>query len=416
MKAQNTFGISFLVRRSKPDNGKVLIYASIRVNGKRIEMSLKHSIDAKDWSGKKGQGIGNHPDIIKLNQYLLHVKSRLVECYRELQLDGEIVTAELVKKKFIGEVEDPHTLLKLVEYHNKTMDGILAPGTLKNYYTTVKYLKSYIKKQYKLSDYPLRKLSYQFITDFEHFLRSHEPLDHQKPIGNNGVMKHLERFRKVVAMGARLEWIDKDPFVHYKLRFKRPIRTFLTAKELESIELKQLSIPRLKYVRDLFVFSCYTGLSYIDAIQLKPDDISIEIDGEHWIFIKRQKTDEPVRIPILPKAQEIIDSYKDNPKAININRVFPNISNQKLNSYLKEIADLCNIRKTLTFHVARHTFATTVTLTNGVPLETVSKLLGHSSVQTTQIYAKILEQKVSHDMSDLRKVLNQKKEVKNKIV
>ncbi len=416
MKAQNTFGISFLVRRGKTDNGKVYIYASIRVNSKRIEMSLKHSIDAKDWNGKKGQGIGNHPDIVKLNQYLLQVKSRLVECYRELQLDGEIITAELVKRKFIGEIKDPYTLLKLVDYHNKTMDGILAPGTLKNYYTTVKYLKSYINKRYRLSDYPLKKLSYQFITDFEHFLRTHKPLDHHNPIGNNGIMKHLERFRKIVTMGARMEWIDKDPFTHYKLKFKKPIRVFLTGEELTSIELKQLSIPRLKYVRDLFVFSCYTGLSYIDAIQLKPDDISIGIDGEHWIFIKRQKTDEPVRIPILPKAQEIIDSYKDNPKAININRVFPNISNQKLNSYLKEIADLCNIRKTLTFHVARHTFATTVTLTNGVPLETVSKLLGHSSVQTTQIYAKILEQKVSHDMSDLRKVLNQKKEVKNKIV
>jgi|SRR5690554_4268242 len=129
MKTQNTFSISFLVRKRKPHNGKVLIYASITVNSKRIEMSLKQSIDEKDWNRKKGQGIGNHPDIIKLNQYLLNVKSRFVDCYRELQLDGETITADLVKKKFIGEVEDPHTLLKLVDYHNKTMDGILAPGT-----------------------------------------------------------------------------------------------------------------------------------------------------------------------------------------------------------------------------------------------------------------------------------------------
>ncbi|GAO31169.1 site-specific integrase [Geofilum rubicundum] len=265
----------------------------------------------------------------------------------------------------------------------------------------------------RTKDYPLADLSYQFITDFEHFLRSHKPLDHQKPMGNNGVMKYLERFRKIVTMGARLEWLEKDPFTHYQLKFHKTTREFLTADELERIERKGLSLPRLQYVRDLFVFSCYTGLAYIDAIQLKPENISIGIDGENWISISRQKTREPVRIPILPKAQEVLDTYKNHPRALNVGCLFPNISNQKLNSYLKEVADLCNIQKPLTFHIARHTFATTVTLTNGVPLETVSKLLGHSSIQMTQVYAKIVEQKVSQDMSNLRSTLIQQKEGQN---
>ncbi|MGQ1947530.1 site-specific integrase [Geofilum sp. OHC36d9] len=167
------------------------------------------------------------------------------------------------------------TLLKLVDYPNKNMQEILASGTLKNYYTTEKYLKLYLNKRYKLSDYPLADLTLQFITDFEHFLRTYKPLDHHKPIGNNGVMKHLERFRKIVNMGARMEWLEKNPFTYYKLKFHKTTRAFLSAEELRSIEEKRLSIPRLNYVRNLFVFSCYTGLAYIDAIQLKPENISI---------------------------------------------------------------------------------------------------------------------------------------------
>jgi integrase len=290
------------------------------------------------------------------------------------------------------------------------MLGVLAPGTLKNYYTTVKYLKLYINLRYKAKDYPLADLSYQFITDFEHFLRSHKPLDHQKPLGNNGVMKHLERFRKIVTMGARLEWLEKDPFTHFQLKFHKTTREYLSVEELERIEKKAFSIPCLQFVRGLFVFSCYTGLAYIDAVQLKPENISIGMDGENWISVSRQKTRQPVRIPILPKAQEVLDTYKDHPRALNAGRVFPNITNQKLSSYLKEIADLCNIQKPLTFHIARHTFATAVTLTNDVPLETVSKLLGHSSIQMTQIYAKIVEQKVSQNMRNLRNTLSQQKE------
>lgn len=414
MKAQSTFGIRFIIRKNKIKDGKVPVYASVTVNGKRIEISMKHYIALENWNSQKGQGRGMSSEVIQLNQYLLQVKSRLVESYRELQLQDKSLTAEMVKNKFLGVSKDRPTLLNLIDYHNKSMQGILAPGTLKNYYTTKKYLKKYILKKHKVQDYALEDLSYQFITDFEFFLRAHKPLDHQKPIGNNGVMKHLERLKKIVTMGTRMEWIEKDPFTHYKLKFHKTSREFLTAEELYSIEQKSFNIPRLLFVRDLFVFSCYTGLAYIDAIQLKPENISIGIDGENWLSIHRQKTHQPVRIPILPKAQKIIDTYKDNPKAINIGRVFPNISNQKLNSYLKEIADLCGIQKPLTFHIARHTFATTVTLTNGVPLETVSKLLGHSSIQMTQVYAKIVEKKVSQDMSNLRKTLNNLKEGEDK--
>lgn len=416
MKAQNTFGIRFIIRKNKMVDGKAPIYASVTINGKRVEISMKHYIALEDWNSQKGQGKGMSSEVIQLNQYLLQVKSRLVEYYRQIQLQDQVPTAELLKNQFLGVTKERPTLLKLIEYHNQSMQGVLATGTLKHYSTTERYLKLYLKKKYKVQDYALADLSYEFITNFEYFLRTYKPVDRQKPIGNNTVMKHIERLRKMVTMGARMEWIEKDPFTHYKLKFHKTSREFLTAEELESIEEKAFSIPRLQFVRDLFVFSCYTGLAYIDAVQLKPENISIGIDGENWISIHRQKSRQPVRIPILPKAQEVIDTYRDHPSAINANCVFPNISNQKLNSYLKEIADLCGIRKPLTFHIARHTFATTVTLSNGVPLETVSKLLGHSSIQMTQIYAKIVEQKVSQDMSNLRDTLKHLKGKQSRVI
>lgn len=199
-----------------------------------------------------------------------------------------------------------------------------------------------------------------------------------------------------------MEWIDKDPFAKYKLKFEKVERGFLTKEELARIELHPFKVDRLDLVRDLFIFSCYAGLAYIDVMQLKPSNISIGIDGDQWQVTQREKTSNAVRIPLLPKALEIIRKYKDHPIARNAGTLLPVITNQTLNAYLKEIARICDVDKNLTFHLARHTFATTVTLSNGVPIESVSKMLGHSSIKTTQVYAKVVEAKLSEDMKRLR--------------
>ncbi|WP_273277544.1 site-specific integrase, partial [Maribacter polysiphoniae] len=233
------------------------------------------------------------------------------------------------------------------------------------------------------------------------------PEDHQKPMGNNTVIKHIQRFRKLINLSHKLGWIERDPFINFRSKLIKKERGFLSLGELLEIENKQLTIARLRQVRDLFVFSCYTSLSYIDVIHLTEDNIRTGIDGELWIYYRREKTTKPIRIPLLPKALAIIERYKGNEKAVSQGRLFPKISNQKLNSYLKEIADVCGIKKNITFHIARHTFATTVTLSNGMPIETVSKLLGHSKISTTQIYAKVIERKVSDDMQRLRTHFNQ---------
>jgi integrase len=215
-------------------------------------------------------------------------------------------------------------------------------------------------------------------------------------------MKHMQRFRKILNLGVKLEWLQKNPFDSYDITFEKTERGFLTPIELENIEKKAISSKRLEFIRDLFVFSCYTGLSYVDAVNLSVSSLILGIDGQKWISTRRKKTNTPLKIPVLPRALEIIEKYKSHPGSMNRETVFPLISNQKVNSYLKEIADLCGIEKNLTFHLARHTFATTITLSNGVPIETVSKLLGHHSIATTQIYAKVLENKVSEDMNKLK--------------
>jgi len=404
MKTTHTFGIQFIIRTGKKDKEKGLVYARITVETRRIEISLKKTIAVEEWNKARGIAKGFSPEAKKFNSYLEHVRSQLTDAYRELQINKEKISPENIKALFLGD-SDEHTLIELVDYHNTTQSSVLSPGTIKNYRTTKKYLQRFLKSQFKSSDIYLAQVNYKFIIDFEYYLRNYQPVDHRKPLGNNGVMKHQERFRKMINLGYRLGWITQTPFDSYKLIFRKVERGFLTERELDTIERKRLGVERLQTVRDVFIFSCYTGLSYIDAINLSPDEINLGIDGQYWIFSKRQKTNTKLRIPLLPKALEISKKYQKHPRSVSRNKVFPLFSNQKLNSYLKEIADLCEIKKNLTFHLARHTFATTVTLSNGVPIETVSQVLGHKSISTTQIYAKVLERKISEDMGELRKRL-----------
>lgn len=215
-------------------------------------------------------------------------------------------------------------------------------------------------------------------------------------------MKYLTNFRKIINLAVVNEWVDRDPFAKFKGSKQEVKRDFLIEEELDRISQKSFAAQRLNLVKDTFLFCCYTGLAYVDVAKLSASNISTGIDGEQWLFVDRQKTGSSSHVPLLPPALAIIAKYRDHPEAVNKGLLLPVISNQKLNAYLKEIADICGINKHLTFHVARHTFATTVTLTNGIPIESVSSMLGHKSIKTTQIYAKVVQKKVSEDMKILR--------------
>ncbi len=399
MQTIHTFSVLFWLKLANKKDSKAPLYARVTVDGRRAEISLKRKVTISDWDASKNRlrGLGSEPK--SMNNYLDRVHSKLFECYQKLRNGNKLVSPQLVKTHFLGNGESRHTISDIIEYHNEHMKETLRWGTQKNYFTTHKYIFLFLKQKHKTTDMYLSELNYKFIIDFERFLRR------QKDMGNNTVMKHIERFRKLVNLAHKMEWLDKDPFIKFKAKYIRKERTYLTSGELQVIEEKEFTIERLRLIKDLFVFSCYTGLSYGDVMNLTKDSICIGIDGKKWISSYRQKTNIPVRIPLLPKALSIINSYKAHPNSINKKTLFPTISNQKLNSYLKEIADVCHINKNLTFHIARHTFATTVTLSNGVPIETVSKLLGHSKITTTQIYARVIERKVSEDMQRLERYL-----------
>ena len=337
-----------------------------------------------------------------MREYLKQVEAKLFEHYRNLLADNILVTVEGLKNTYLGIETQQYSLLELMDYHNNQLKDALEWGTLKNYFTTQNYVKQFLEQRLRKKDIYLSQLSHQFITELEMYLRSYQPKDHRKPMGNNTVMKHIERLRKMVNLAVKNEWLDKDPFHKFKLKFEKKDRGYLTHDELRRIEERDFRLERLNQTRDIFIFSCYTGLSYAEVYDLKPEHIVMGLDGERWIRGQRKKSKEWYSVPLLPQALTIIEQYKDNIVAQANGKVLPVYTNQKTNSYLKEIAYLCEIDKNLTYHLARHTFATTVTLSNGVPIESVSKMLGHTSLRTTQIYAKVVEQKLSDDMKLLK--------------
>lgn len=280
------------------------------------------------------------------------------------------------------------------------MEALIGKGNSKatfgKYRTTLDHSVSFLKWKFQRPDIELSAIGFSFLTDFEFWLKSVQNCNH------NTTIKYISNLRKIINVCLKNGWLVKDPFIGFKMTKKEVNRDILTEEELQTLISKEIQNIRIRQVRDIFVFSCFTGLAYIDAKRLKRSEIIIGMDGERWIYTRRKKTDSPTRIPLLPLVQDIMNIYKDHPQCISDDCLLPVPSNAKLNAYLKEVADICGISKHLTFHIARHTFATTVTLNNGVPIESVSKMLGHKSIKITQIYAKILDRKVSEDMGLLR--------------
>lgn len=402
MKTSQTLGILFWINLSRAKDQNAELYARITVNGKRCNISLKHKVSVNSWDSQKARLKGKGREAKQINEYIELIQNKIFQSYMDLKAKDAIITAQKVKTRFLGEDEKHPTIQELISYHNNKMKHILHKDTMRHYKTSQKYIMEYIEEEHGLQDYHLKDLNYSFIIGFEDFLRSYKPKHYQPKIENNTIMKHIQRLRKMVTMAYKNEWIDRDPFIKFKCKVIKKEREFLTQAELDRLEQFSCSVDRLNVVRDLFVFSCYTGVAFGDIMLLTEGNIVEGEDGNLWILTSRQKTGTQVKIPLLSKALEIIGKHKGTQRTLVTGTLLPVISNQKINSYLKEIAYLCHIKKHLTFHMARHTFATTVTLTNGVPLETVSKLLGHAKLATTQIYARVIEKKVSEDMNLLR--------------
>lgn len=396
MRTSQTFSISFIIRKKKKQPKLALIYARITVNGKSLEISLKRTIPVDKWNQAASKLSGSSSESRQINKLIDETKAQLYKIHDSLTKEGLLVTTETIKARFLGSDQQHFTLIYLINYHKEKMNNVLKYGTMKNYTTTENYLKHFLKDQYYTSDVYLKQIDYQFTLGFESYLRSLPSLQ------NNGVMKHMERFKKLIRLAKDLDWIEKNPTIRFKLRFDKVDMVYLNKSELEKIKNEVFEKAVLNINRDIFVFACYTGLAYSDVKALKKSHLQIGIDGNKWIYTRRSKTNTAVRIPILKEAQQILDDYSKYIGIEGTEKLLPVYSNQKTNQYLKEIAKKVKIRKKLSFHTARHTFATTITLSNGVPIETVSKLLGHHKISTTQIYARVIDLKISKDINDLR--------------
>ncbi|MGW9685464.1 site-specific integrase [Flagellimonas sp. 2504JD1-5] len=399
---RDSFSTLFYIRGSRLDkNGMSLIYLRVTVNGKRSEMSLQRKASPEKWDPKKGRVRGTVPSTLELNRFLDGTVSRVYQIQGEFISDGIPYTSDMVLNAFQGKGNGQKTLLSIYGDHNEELSELVgrefSSGAYQRHLRTAKHLQAFIEKEYGYGDISVKKVDLKFINRFEHFLKTT-----LKDCGQNTVTKYVTNLKKIMRICYANGWISKDPFYHWKAKWKKVERDILDERELKAIMEKDLPSKRLDQVRDIFVFCCFTGLSYIDVQKLSTNHIVLAMDGKKWIKIKRTKTDTKSSVPLLQVAEQILDKYSACEGTENTDRLLPVVSNVKLNLYLKEIAGLCNIEKRLTFHLSRHTFATTVTLANGVPIESVSKMLGHQSLKTTQIYAKVLDKKLMEDMELVR--------------
>ncbi|MDO5970904.1 site-specific integrase [Flavivirga aquimarina] len=371
---------------------------------------MSRRVEPKFWSKKSQKVMGTNREAAETNNHINNLKHKLHKIHQRLVDEDQIVSSKSIMNLLKGGGKKVRFILQIFKEHNEKTDLLagkdISVSTAKRYWTCYDHVKQFIEEEYNLEDYKLKDIDYRFITKFEFFLKTTRKCNH------NSALKYINNFKKIIRIALANQWMDRDPFYNYKVQFEAVEREYLTSDEIDTLYTKELHFDRLKVVRDMFVFYCYTGLAYSDVEKLSKSDITIGIDGKQWINIKRTKTNTRSSIPLLPIAKEILNRYAYHPHVIKSERLIPVFSNQKSNAYLKEIAMLCGITKPLTTHLARHTFATTITLTNGVPIETVSKMLGHKSLRTTQHYAKIVDRKVSDDMKTLEEKL--KNQVPNK--
>ncbi len=398
------FKMHFYLKTGKENvKGQYPVYLRITLNSQRTEISTNQNALAENWNKRTERLKGNREEVRVINHQLDSLSIKVNKHFNDLLETGDYFDVNDLKNAINGKSKINKTLLQVYEENNKMMrqdeGSKYVKNTVDRYFISIERLKKFIVNEFGIQDIPLDRLNYQFIQRYEIFLRTNYS-NH-----NNTIMNYIKQLKKVIHQAIAYGYINRDPFTEFKTTYQDPNRAYLTQQEIDAIEAKEIKIERLRVVRDIFLFMCYTGLSYADLAKLTPNDISTGIDSGKWIIGERNKTGNRFSIPLLPKALRILEKYADHPECSTKNTLLPMRSNQKLNSYLTEIADICEIQKNLTCHIARHTFATTITLTNGVPIETVSKMLGHKNLQTTQIYSKVIDKKISEDMAVLKEKL-----------
>lgn len=397
-----SLNVYFYIRRYKlTSQKKCPIFLRITVNGIRAEIALKRTVSPDSWDSKRQAVRGKNAEAASINEQIRVFEMRIYEEYNKLVGRGEYISANKIKAAFLGLDRLQQTVVTAFQYHNKRIEAQVgkqfAKGTYERYVICLRLLQEFMEYKYGKSDFYLNEIELGYISDFDFYLRT------VRNCSNNTTVKYLKNFKKIINLAKDMGWIANDPFVNYKAKLEEIDKEILTQEELDILLIKELKIPRIDAVRDVFIFCCLTGLAYSDVKKLANENVFKGVDGNKWIQVSRTKTNVLAKIPLSPIALQIIDKYKEHPICLKSNRLLPVLSNQKFNVYLKELGDCCGIHKNLTSHTARHTFATTVTLNHRVPIEIVSKMLGHKSLKTTQHYSRIVEVKIADDMAQVLK-------------
>ena len=397
---------NFYIKADKAKlNGECPIYAKVNYNRKTITLSTGRYINPDRWKFtdnlRKPVKIQNEK-VIK--EYLEIFRIKIEKIYYDIQKKELDLTIEEFKSIILGKSpvnKIPH-IVELIDIHNEHFSKLVAinersKASLQKYERIKELIIQFNKKYYNCTDLPISKINGSYVFNFENFLKFES--NHNGVIGikNNTIVKYFNNLKTILNYGIKMDIVEKNPFNKYDGKISVSDATFLTVEELQRIEQKTFTIERLDKVKDIFLFSCYTGYAPVDACKLTSENVIIDADNTLWIITTRQKTGTRSNVPVLPPVLRIIEKYKSKE-----NTLIPSISNQKMNAYLKEIADLVGITKNLTWYVARHTFATTITLGNGVRLENVSSMLGHTVIKQTQHYAKVLDVNVMKDMKKLK--------------
>ena len=395
---KSTFKVLFYLKKgSEKKNGEVMIMARITIDGKLCQFSTKQSILPENWNIAAGKAKGK--DAGRINALLEDIKASLNNIYHEQQRRDNYVTAEKVKNEFLGHSEKHETILDHFKKHNhdvKQLVGISKTiATYRKYEVTRRHLAEFIQSKYNISDIAINEITPMFITDFELYLRTTCKCSY------NTTAKFMQFFKRIILIARNNGILIGDPFANYKIRLEKVDRGYLTEDEIKIILKKKMVSERLENVRDLFIFSCFTGLAFSDIHGLRKEHIVEDSNGVRWIRKGRQKTKIMCNIPLMEVPLKILEKYSTNEYCRKHGVLFPVLCNQKMNACLKELADICGIKKTLTTHVARHTFAT-FALANGVSIESVAKMLGHTNVQMTRHYARVLDRTVIREMSQIK--------------
>lgn len=393
---RSSFAILFFIRESRVrKDGTASIEIVLTVNGERCAFSTGKRVKSCNWDKTKQQVKGKDEEAQSLNNYLKAIKAKLYQKEAELLDRGFIITAELLRDAYFDKVESlkEKSLFEVFEEHNKEQEKLVGNGVSKATYWisvyTVRLLKEFVQQKYKREDLYLRELNLNFIQSFHTFLRI------DKGMAQNSSTKHLKLLKKIVNLAVANSYMTTNPFITYKIE-REPVEIdFLDEEELRKIINFDTPLPRLERAKDMFLFGCFTGLSYIDIKTLAPEHFEKDNAGRIWIKKRRVKTGVLSRIPLLPIAKLILDKYKGGEKLLPIQ------DPADINKYLKDIAILCDIKKRITFHTSRHTFASTVTLANNISLEVVSKMLGHTNTRMTNHYAKLIDKCIGEQMDKL---------------